>query len=125
MVAEVPLPALVLPGEPGERRVVTVGVVVAVLGAAGLVAGGEHRDAGGEEKRPQEVAHRLPARRLDHRIVGGTLGAMVESAVHLRAVAVLLAVGLVVLDVVRDEVAQGEPVVRGDEVHARERSPLG
>jgi hypothetical protein len=50
---------------------------------------------------------------------------VVEGAVRVGAVAVLLAVAEVVLDVVGDEVTQGEPVVRRDEVDARERAALG
>jgi len=41
------------------------------------------------------------------------------------AVAVLLAVGLVVLAVVRDQIGEREAVVRGDEVDAGERPPPG
>jgi len=52
------------------------------------------------------------------------LGAVVERPVGVGAVAVLLAVAHVVLDVVRDQVAQREPVVRRDEVDARERPAL-
>ena len=55
------------------------------------------------------------------RIVGRPFDAAVPRAVVALAVAVVLAVGLVVLVVVRDQVAQREAVVRGDEVDARVR----
>ena len=48
--------------------------------------------------------------------VGGAFGAAVPGPVVAGAVAVVLAVGLVVLVVVGDEVAQGEAVVDGDQV---------
>ena len=44
-----------LPVEPRERRVLAVGVVVAVLGLAEFIAGEEHRHALREEQRGEEV----------------------------------------------------------------------
>src|SRR5579884_3484577 len=52
-------------------------------------------------------------------IVRRTLDAAVPRPVEALAVAVVLAVRLVVLVVVRDEVGEREPVVRGDEVDAQ------
>src|SRR5207244_7481113 len=49
---------------------------------------------------------------------GRPLGPPVAAVVLLGAVTVVLAVGLVVLAVVTDEVTQREAVVGGDEVHA-------
>ena len=61
---------------------------------------------------------------LEHlRVVGRPLGAAVPGAVVVGPVAVVLAVRLVVLLVVGDEVVQREAVVRGDEVDRRERPP--
>ncbi len=60
----------------------------------------------------------------DRRVVGRPFDAMVERTVHIGAVAVLLAVRLVVLDVVGDEVVECEAVVGGDEVHAGERTTI-
>ena len=54
-------------------------------------------------------------------VVGLALDAVVPGAVVVGAVAVVLAVGLVVLVLVGHQVAQGEAVVRGDEVDRRER----
>ena len=59
----------------------------------------------------------------DVRVVGRALGAAVPRPVVVGAVAVVLAVGLVVLVVVGDQVAQGEAVVHGDQVDRRGRSP--
>ena len=58
------------------------------------------------------------AERDARRVVGRPFDAAVPRAVVALAVAVVLAVRLVVLVVVRDEVAQREAVVRGDEVDA-------
>ncbi|GAA1243966.1 hypothetical protein GCM10009646_34600 [Streptomyces aureus] len=117
--------ALVLvhaPVGPGDLVVLAVGVVVPLLGAAQFVAVGEHGDALGEQQRGEEVAL-LPAAQFEHAfVVGGAFGAAVPGPVGALAVPVVLAVGLVALVVVRDQVAQGESVVGGDEVDAGARA---
>ena len=55
---------------------------------------------------------------LDRGIVGGAFDAAIPASVVVGAVAVLLAVRLVVLLVVGDQIVQGEAVVTGDEVDA-------
>ena len=85
---------------PGELVVLAPGVVVAVLRAAELVAAEQHRHALGEEQRGEEVALLAPAQRVDLGVVGLALDAAVPRAVVVGAVAVVLAVGLVVLLVV-------------------------
>ena len=103
--------------------VLHVGVVVAALGAPHLVAGHEHRRPGREQQRGQQVAG-LPPPQPDDRVgCGVPLDAAVGRAVVVGAVPVVLPVGLVVLVVVGDEVAQREAVVRGDEVDGRDRQP--
>jgi len=72
----------------------------------------------------EQIAHRLAPHCEDPLVARAPLGAVIERAVRVGAVAVVLAVGDVVLDVVRHEVVQREAVVRRDEVDARERSAL-
>ena len=114
-----------VPVHPAELVVLGVGVVVALLGAAHLVAVQQHRRALAEQQGGQEVALRAGPHRQDHRVVGRPLGAVVEGPVVALAVVVVLAVGLVVLLVVGDEVAQGEAVVGGHEVDAGHRPATG
>src|ERR1700692_2885341 len=52
-------------------------------------------------------------------MVGRALSARVPTEVRVASVAIVLAVGFVVLVVVRDEIAQREPVVRGHEIERR------
>jgi hypothetical protein len=111
------------PVEPAELVVLAVGVVVAALRAAHLVAHEQHRHALREKQRREQVALLPLAELQDLRIVGLAFGAAVPRAVVALAVAVLFAVHLVVLLVVRDEIAEREAVVRGHEVHARDRPP--
>src|SRR5581483_3858950 len=111
-----------LPVEPARLVVLAIGVVVAPLRAAELVAGEKHRHALGEKERREQVA-RLPCPQFENvGAVGRAFDAAVPAAVVRVAVAVLLAVGLVVLLVVAGEVAKREAVVGADVVDARRRA---
>src|SRR5690606_29207845 len=88
------------PVVPGDLVVLAVGVVVAALGAADLVAAQDHGDALGEQQRRQQVALLALAQRQDMPIIGGTFDAVVPGVVLVDAIAVALVVGLVVLVVV-------------------------
>ena len=110
------------PVEPRGRVVLAVGVVVAALGTPALVAGHQHRRAGRQQQRRR--AGCAPAAAAASSTSGGrrvALDPAVVRAVVVGAVAVVLAVGLVVLVLVGDQVAHGEAVVRGDEVDRRDR----
>ena len=61
----------VVPVDPGQLGVLAVGVVVALLGAAQLVAVQDHRHALGEQQGGDEVALLPGAQREDLGIVGG------------------------------------------------------
>ena len=111
------------PVDPARRVVLAVGVVVAALRAAELVAAEQQRDPFGQQQRGEEVAP-LARPQGEHRgVVGRALDAAVPAAVVVGAVAVVLAVGLVVLGVVADEVGEREAVVDRDEVDRRGRTP--
>src|SRR5262249_28441991 len=112
---------LEVPVEPGEFVVLAIGVIVALLRATGLVPGEGHRTALGEEQRRYQIAFLPLAEGVDARVVGRALGAAVPGVVVVSAVAVILAVGLVVLAVVADQVLQREAVVAGDEIDRRVR----
>src|SRR5690606_31636253 len=75
------------------------------------------------EQRRKEVPDAAASQLEDARIVGLALYTRVPRDVVVAAVAVALAVGLVVLLVVGDEVVQRETVVSGDEVDAGIRQP--
>ncbi len=113
------------PVDPGELIVLAVGVVVAVLGAAELVAVQHHRHALGQEQGGEEVPPLPRAQRQDVVIVGRTFGTAVPRPVVALPVVVVLAVGLVVLLVVADQVREGEPVVGRHEVDTRGRPAAG
>lgn len=113
------------PVDPGELVVLAVAVVVAVLGAAQLVAVTDHRHALRQQQRGQEIALLAGPQGVDLLVVGRSLGAAVPGPVVALAVVVVLAVGLVVLLVVGHQVTQREPVVGGDEVDRGDRPAPG
>ena len=98
--------------------VLAVGVVVTVLRPAHFIAHVNHRRAGRQQRQGQEILDLPVAQCLDGRIVGRAFDAAVPAQVVVRAVAIVFAVRLVVLVVVRDEIVQREPVVTGDEIDA-------
>ena len=104
------------PVDPAGEVVLALGVVVAALGAQEFVAGQEHGDALGEQQGGDQVLGLAFAEGEDGRVVGRAFDAAVPGEVLVGAVAVVFAVGLVVLVVVADEVVEGEAVVAGDEV---------
>ena len=65
-----------------------------------------------------EVLDLPVAQRLDRRIVGRPFRAAVPAQVVVRSVAIVLAVGLVVLVVERDQIVEREAVMAGHEVDA-------
>ena len=109
---QIALPRGQIPIHPGQLVVLAIGVVVAFLSSPKFVAGGDHGGSGGEDERPQEVAHGLAPLCFDG---AGRIGRAFESEVPGEVVcgpvAIVLAVGLVVLGVVGDEVVQRESVV--------------
>src|SRR5260221_22768 len=81
------------------------------------------RGALAAELRDQEVPHLPGPQLVDRGIIRRALRAAVPRPVVVAAVAPQVAVGLVVLAVVADQVPQREAVVAGDEVHRRDRPP--
>jgi len=75
------------PVDPADRVVLAVGVVVAALGAAELVAAEQQRGAFGEQEGGEEVAALAGAQLEDGRGVGRAFGAAVPAAVVVVAVA--------------------------------------
>ena len=106
------------PIEPTGLVVLAVGVVVAALRAADLVAHQDHRHAQREQGDRQEVLHPAVAESFDGGVGSRAFDATIPAPVVVGAVAISLAVGLVVLLVVGNQVVQGEAVMAGDEVNA-------
>ena len=114
------------PVEPGDLVVLAIGVVVALLGAAQLVAAQQHREPEGEQQGGEDRAGLARAQGQHGGVAGRALRAAVPGAVVAGPVAVGFAVGLVVLVVVGDQVARVKPsctVIRFTEAVGRRRAP--
>src|SRR5689334_9137835 len=92
--------AEIVPADPADLVVLAIGVVVAGLRVADLVAGKEQRNALRQHKAGQHVLAQLPAQAENGRIVGRALDTAIVAVVVVGAVAIVLAIGLVVLLVV-------------------------
>ena len=95
-----------------------VRVVVPPARVPVLVPHQHHGCALAHHKRQVEVFHLTPTQVLDGVVHALALAAVVPRVVVVAPVAILLAVGVVVFVVVRHQVSQREPVVRGYEVEA-------
>ncbi len=108
----------VFPVQPGDWVILAVGVVVARLRPPQFVPALKHRHALCESQRRQHRALQTDTLAQDDRIVTFAFFAAVAGKVVTVSVAVILAVEFVVLVAVAHEIAQGEAVVRGNEVQA-------
>ncbi|MNI78607.1 hypothetical protein D3C73_1349960 [compost metagenome] len=105
-----------IPVYPADLAVLAVGIVAAALGPGELVSRQEHGRTLCKEQRGEQVAH-LPIAQVDDlRVLGRPLDTAVPRPVIGVAIAVVFAVGLVVLVVVGNQVVKGKTVMRGDEV---------
>src|SRR5262249_32283449 len=107
-----------LPVQPSHVVVLAISVVVAALGAQHFIAALQHGDALGQEKRRQDAPH-FGFPYIRHLVVlGRTFLSAIPTVVVVLAVAILFAIGFVVLLVVGNQVVQGKAVVASDEVDA-------
>src|SRR6204780_2395258 len=98
------IPDSAAPVEPADLVVLAVGVVVAPLCPPDLVAGDHHRHALGKQQYRGEVLDLPLTEVLDRRVGGLAFYATVPAVVVVVTVPVPLAVCLVVLDVIGDQV---------------------
>ena len=109
------------PVHPANRIVLAIGVVVAALAVADLVAGEQQRHALCEQQAGQQVAPQLPPQLQGFRIVGRPLGPAIGAVIVVGAVVIVLAVGFVVLVGVAHQVGEREPVMYRDVIDAGAR----
>src|SRR5262249_50679685 len=107
-----------LPVDPADIVVLAVGVVVAVLRIADLVAGENERHAQRQHQAGKLISTKPLAQRDDGWIIARPLMAAIITVIVIGAVAVVLAVGLVVLLVVAEQVGKGEAVMDCDVIDA-------
>src|SRR3954451_2546796 len=106
------------PGDPADLVVLAIGIVVAELRVADLVAGENQRQALREQQTSELVFSQAPPQRDDFRIVGRTFNAAIVAQVVVGAVAIVLAIGLVVLFVVAEQVGERKTVMHRDMINS-------
>src|SRR6185312_10776744 len=107
---EVVIAARLAPVDPAGGIVLAIGIVVAVLAVIDLVAGEDQRHALRQQQADQLIAPQLAAQRQNVLIVGRPLDAAIGRDIVVGAVAIVLAVRLVVLALVADEIGEREAV---------------
>src|ERR1035438_3965396 len=107
-----------VPIEPTQVVVLAVGVVVAALATPHLVAHDKHGHTAGQHQSSEKVLHLPVTKTLDYGVVRRTFHAAVPASVLLRSVPVVLAILLIVLVVVGDDIVERESVVARNEVDA-------
>src|SRR5581483_11705059 len=107
-VGEVVILAEILPADPADLIVLAIGIVVAGLRVGDLVAGEDQRQALRQQQCGERILAKLPAQRDDIGIVGRSLMTAIIAVIVVGAVAIVLAVGLVVLLVVAEQIGQRE-----------------
>src|SRR5260370_31092084 len=114
-----------LPIEPANLVILAISIVVSLLRPPDLISAQEHRNASREEQNRRKILDLQLAQRLNVGIVRCSLDATIPAQIIVDAIPVILAVGLVVLVIVGNQVIQGEAIVTGDEIDAIDRhAPL-
>ena len=95
-----------------------VRVIIAVARVAVFVAHEEHWDSLRNEKGEEKVAHLPFAERGNRRVIGRSFMTAIPTVILVIAIVILFAISVVVLVLIGDEVAEGKPIVGGDEIDA-------
>src|SRR5512138_631628 len=107
-----------VPVEPARIIVLAVRVIVAALTAADLIPHQKHGHTDREHAGCEKVFHLPVAQTLDSGIVRRALEPTVPASVVLPSIPVVLAVFLVVLTVIGDNVVKRKTIVARDEIDA-------
>lgn len=110
-----------VPVQPGQGVVLAVGIVVSRLGSAKFVAALKHRHALRQEQRCEQGALKILAPVPYCWVMAFALNTAVPRVIVVVSVVVVLAVKFIVLVLIADEITQGEPIMRRDEVDPGKR----
>ena len=106
------------PSHPGNGIVLTIRIVVAHLGMGELVSGNQHRRAKRQKQRCQHGAGTVIAVVPNGTVCGFAFLTGIPAPVGIRAVAVVFAVGLVMLMIVTDQITQAKTIMRRYKINA-------
>src|SRR6516225_9915107 len=112
-----------VPVVPTDLVVLAVCIVVTALAATDFVSSTYHWHALRQQQRGRQIALLSLARRKNRRVVAWPLGAHIPGVVIVRTVLIIFTIRCIVLLVVADEVLESEPIVCGDEIDTRVRTP--
>ena len=113
----------VFPIGPRDLIVLAIGVVVPALCSPDLVTGQQHRNAQRQKQRGKQIAPLAIAQADYGRVRGRSLDPAIPAEVGIASVAIILAIGLIVLFIVADQVLQCETIMRGNKIYARPGTP--
>ena len=108
---------------PRDLIVLAISVVVAPLCPSDLVTGEQHRNAQRQKQGREQIALLAIAQTDDGWVRGRSLDPAIPAEVGIASVAIVVAIGLIVLFVVADQVLQCETVMRGNKIDACPRAP--
>src|SRR5262245_9950769 len=108
---------------PRDLIVLAIGVVVAALCPPDLVTGLQHRNAQRQKQCGKQIALLAVAKTDYGRIRGRALDPAIPAEIGIASVAIVLAIGFIVLFVVADQVLQSETIMRGNKIDAGPRTP--
>ena len=106
------------PIEPGKLVVLAPDVIVSALGSENFVAGQQHRYAPADHQDGDKILSLSPAKPDYLGIIGFSLYPTIPAQVIVSSIPILLAIRFIVFVVVANQVAEGEPVMAGDEINA-------
>ena len=101
---------------PVHANILCIGIVIAVLAVRQFAGHRQHRGAAGQQQGGQQVALVPQSGRIDIAVRCCALHTMVPAMIGAGAIAVLLAIGLIMLVLEGGEVGERETIMRGDEV---------
>ena len=104
------------PVNPANLIVLAIGIIIAFLGSVELISTQNHRHSLTQEQSCHVIFHMLKALEIDHLIVAGTFMTKIHRIIVILSVAVVLAVILIMLLIVGDQVIQGKTIMGSDKV---------
>ena len=108
--------------QPGDEIILTIGIVIAKLRIAKLIAGQKHRCASAAHEHRDGIADHLPAQSTYLRVIAFAFGSAVPAAVVIRTIGIVPAVALIVFRVICIQIIHGEAIMASDEVDRSARS---
>ena len=110
------------PVKPAHLFILAVSIIVAALGSATLVAAEQHGNSSRDKQGQYKILNQSVPHPFDDGIVARPFHAAIVAVVGIGSIAVVLAIFVIVLLLVADQIVQREPIMRSYEVEAACRS---